>query len=124
MTYLTAKFKNDSIHPETRFEYTVTDVEYQRNGSSGEGFYHLTFHRPMRENEGSKTTPAGSIIGIENLQAIVFDQAPHRGFCAVFDPNRRSHHYRGDNFEAGLRKVIKRYLARPSGLTPGGSCRG
>jgi len=68
--------------------YTVTEVSFQRNGVSGEGFYTLAFFGR----------------NVANLMAVVFD-APRT--VAVFEPMNLASHYRGDVFEPGLREAIE-----------------
>lgn len=95
-------FTSDSIHPETRYDWTVVDVEYQRNGVSGYEFHHIKFHRPLIDGHDD-------VYGYLLLQAIVFELPGH---VAVFDPITGSNRFRGDNFERGLREVIAAWHKR------------
>lgn len=73
-------------------EYIATEVTYQRNGVSGEGFHVVKFTKTGSGSDGS-----GSLIGV------IFEASKH---VAVIDPLNLDSHWRGDNFEAGLREVI------------------
>lgn len=68
----------------------VTEIDYQRNGVSGEGFFVLRFQ--------CSSSPERPLIGI------VFDEAPRH--VAVIDPYNLAEHFRGDVFEQGLRQAV------------------
>jgi hypothetical protein len=110
MTTFITKFENDSIHAVTRHTWHVTGVEYHRNGSGGEGFYLVEFHRAVMASEDHRPRAAklskDSIVRYLSLRAVVFRTDCH---CAVFNPAKADDCYRGDNFERGLREVIKVY---------------
>lgn len=71
--------------PRTEDTCEVLEVDYQRNGISGEGFHVVRFR--FQDHE---------------LLGVVFDEPKH---VAVIDPTDLASHWRGDNFEAGLRQV-------------------
>lgn len=86
----------------------VTDVDYQRNGVCGAGFYVLRFQ--------CSSSPERPLIGV------VFDYDPYEaeatspnGFhnprTAVIDPYDLSSHWRGDVFHAGLCAAVAAWEA-------------
>lgn len=72
-------------------EITATEVTYQRNGISGEGFHVVKFGYVGE-------MPPVTLIGV------VFD-APKT--IAILDPLDLANHWRGDNFETALREIIE-----------------
>lgn len=68
----------------------VTEIDFQRNGVSGESFYVCRFM--------SSESPERPLIGI------VFDD---RKYVAVIDPENLTQHWRGDYYEDGLRAAIE-----------------
>lgn len=88
----------------TPFDFTidetrcrVVEIDYQRNGICGEGFFVLRFQ--------CSDAPERPLLGI--ITAYEDDLV---GFYGVIDPNDLRSHWRGDHFEAGLRAaVVARY---------------
>lgn len=85
-------FSTHSIS-EGESKWLVREIDYQRNGVSGEGFYVVSFRRLHSD---------GPI-----LWGIVFENPKH---VAVVDPMDIRSHWRGDQFEAGLREVTKAWM--------------
>jgi hypothetical protein len=73
--------KRESIH--------ISDIDWHRNGISGEGFHVVRFIYEGRW-----------------MIATVFEA---RGHVAVVDVNDLSNHYRGDVFERALRGACRRF---------------
>lgn len=75
----------------------VTFIQYQRNGISGEGFFHVGF-RPTDEPNRA-------------LQAVVLSKDADERLGAVgsfvFDPADPSFHWRGDYFAGELRAAVE-----------------
>lgn len=80
----------------------VSEIDYQRNGVGGEGFFVVKFV----SREGRSAV---------DLVAIVFD-THERGRVAVINSTDLTAHYRGDMFEDGLREAI---AARQDQIWPG-----
>jgi hypothetical protein len=78
---------------------TAREVTYQRNGMSGKGFnvVRFTLHQ-------DPAMPDGDI----ELLGVVFKDS---NFVAVIDPVDLDSHWRGDNFENGLREVVRLWEA-------------
>ncbi len=80
---------------------TIENIDYHRNGVSGEGFFAVTF---LNEEDGETKKMVGT----------VFD---NDGFCAVYDRALLatgdiafgSNSWRGDRFESQLREAIEQY---------------
>jgi hypothetical protein len=98
----TAHFETAGIHGKYS-DNVIREIDYQRNGVTGEGFYVVRFlHVPFYD-------------GVQNLDdsvellGIVF--ADHKRCAAVVNPRDLTSHYRGDSFEDGLRIAIKAWEA-------------
>lgn len=78
----------------------VHEVDYQWNGIS-EGFHAIEF---------TTLRPDGRRTDVR-LLGIVFDRSKH---IAVVNPLDLGDHWRGDNFEAGLREVVAVWSERRS----------
>lgn len=100
----------DFFIPQLRHEPThcrVIEMDYQRNGVSGAGFFVLRFM--------CSESPERPLVGI------VFDYDPHdeseplgmfdKGWrnprTAVIDPSDLTRHWRRDHFDQGLRDCIR-----------------
>lgn len=78
----------------------VTEIDYQRNGVGGQGFWVLRFQ--------CSESPEAPLVGI------VFDYDPedpnpseyYNPATAVLSPDDLTRHWRGDNFNEGLRDAI------------------
>jgi len=75
--------------------HKVHGVERHRNGVSGAPFYAVDF-----------TAAAADGNGTVRLRGIVFDTP---GPAAVIEPTDPTSRWRGDNFEAELRRAIAEY---------------
>jgi len=83
-------FKTHSISEGEKL-HRVLEVDYQRNGVSGEGFHVVKF-----------TDARGTFIGI------IFEASKT---VAVVNPLDLHDHWRGDSFEPGLRAVVANWEA-------------
>lgn len=80
----------------------VVEIDYQRNGVCGEGFFIVRFQ--------CSDAPERPLIGI-----VVDCEADPNAFYGVIDPNDLRSHWRGDHFVDGLRAAI---LARSDEIWP------
>lgn len=76
---------------------TVKEIAWHRNGISGAGFYLVRF------------TFSDAQFTDEPLLATVF---PEPGHVAVINPTNVESKWRGDNFEAELRRACKQFSDR------------
>lgn len=84
------------------YRYIINEVNSQRNGVSGEGFFVVKFSYMEIEKDGG-------IGSRDELMAVMFND-PSR--TAIIDPNDLNSHWRGDMFAPTLREaltVIKGY---------------
>lgn len=84
-------------------DITIIDIDYHRNGISGEGFYVMTFN--MQD---------GDIL--RHMVGVVYPD--DGGYCSVFDIDElqkdnikfaQGNSWRGDSYESDLRRAIDEY---------------
>lgn len=81
--------------------YIIREIDSQRNGVSGEGFYVVRFTYMVGEVENHE------ILGKrEELIAVLFHDAER---TAIIDPENLGSHWRGDMFATTLREAISTY---------------
>jgi hypothetical protein len=89
---------------------TNINVNYHRNGISGEGFVAIHF---AMIGEGSENEYDGKLIAVVVPHDDgATDECKCNGMCFVVKPTRPELCYRGDHFEPDMRLIIKAHRVR------------
>lgn len=81
----------------------ITDIDSQRNGVAGEGFYVVKFTYYVGELHGDVVWGQR-----EELLGVLFPSDSSR--TAIIDPLNLASHWRGDRFADALRKAVSTHL--------------
>lgn len=81
----------------------ITEIDSQRNGVAGEGFYVVKFSYYFGELHGDVVWGQR-----EELVGILFPSDSSR--TAIIDPANLKSHWRGDHFASALRREISNYF--------------
>lgn len=89
------EFHTHNGHPDDS-RCVVDEIEYQRNGVCGAGFFQLRFR--------ASCSPERPLLGVVFTTG---DDERTSECYAVVDPNDLSQHWRGDHFVDGLLEAIR-----------------